>query len=150
MGESPVLSTNHPLTPRQYAAASWGIQGGGQSTADLLLAPSGRGLIGALFPVSGMPEPAKSQLQQLDPTMDSIASYLHRFWNEVAVPDACMQERRLPAQQNQQPTLSRGHAETTGYGDTGMNTGQFDGNGLNISRHAAGESGGPSWLSDAS
>jgi len=134
-----------------YAAADWAVQGDDPSTTDLLLTSCGTSLVGALFPVSGMPESAKSQLQRLDPTavptMSSMASCSHQLqtlrpnWNAVAV-----QEQQLPAQQNQQPTWPR--AETTAYGDTGMNTGQSDGNGPFISGHVTGESSGPSWWSD--
>ncbi|KAI0249833.1 hypothetical protein BJV78DRAFT_631047 [Lactifluus subvellereus] len=139
-----------------YAVASWVIQGDDQSTTDLLLAPFGTCLLGVLFPISGMSESAKSQLQWLDPTMDLIAPS-HQLqarppiWNAAAVqhqPNAYMQGRQLPAQQNQQPTWSSGHAETIGYGDTGTNTGPLDGNGLIISGYVVGESSGSSWPSD--
>ncbi|KAN0120893.1 hypothetical protein V8E52_004162 [Russula decolorans] len=50
-----------------YAVAGWRIPGMAHSTMNLLIAPFSQGLLGAVFPITGMPEIPKPRLPQLDP-----------------------------------------------------------------------------------
>ena len=54
----------------QYAIAGWDNEGKGRPTTKLLIAPIAQGvLIGAAFPISGMPDLPKPRLPQLNPAM---------------------------------------------------------------------------------
>jgi hypothetical protein len=52
--------SSHAL--RQYAVTGWEIPGTGRTTTNLLIAPFSQGLLGAAFPVSGMPEMPKPRV----------------------------------------------------------------------------------------
>ncbi|KAI9510732.1 hypothetical protein F5148DRAFT_1332188 [Russula earlei] len=55
-----------------YAVAGWEIQGMNRPTMNILIAPFAQGLLGAVFPTTGMPPLPTSRLPQLDPAIRQV------------------------------------------------------------------------------
>ncbi|KAH9972757.1 hypothetical protein BGW80DRAFT_1312353 [Lactifluus volemus] len=95
-----------------YAIAGWEIQGTGRPTMNFLIASFAQGLLGAAFPISGIPEIPKPRLPQLDPvTRQALVNTLPPQVRSLPEPQlnfvimqmlARQQQKRLQAQQGAQ------------------------------------------------